>query len=185
MSLSPLQATYWHSPVGACPDPWGRRGAAPGCGVHSPRDWSTGGTPATQEGPSAEAGGPAGSGLTAALPLGGRPGSSEDAAGVFTRDSRHKEKGLGGVGARWEGAGRRDWSEVESSHNLEGEALLLLLQGSLPLAGPASLSPFRPGRCGKERGAGAFSPAAESLFGFIRLPFCAGWVMGTGLHGRL
>lgn len=36
------------------------------------------------------------------------------------------------------GEGRRGWSEVESSHNLEAEALLLLLKGSLPLAGPAS-----------------------------------------------
>lgn len=54
------------------------------------------------------------------------------------RDSRHKEKGLGGAGAWWEGEGRRGWSEAESSHNLEAEALLLLLKGSLPLAGPAA-----------------------------------------------
>lgn len=51
------------------------------------------------------------------------------------RDSRHKEKGLGGVGARWEREGRRGWSEAKSSHNLEGEALLLLLKGTCPCLG--------------------------------------------------
>lgn len=51
------------------------------------------------------------------------------------RDSRHKEKGLGGVGAWWEREGRRGWSEAKSSHNLEGEALLLLLKGTCPCLG--------------------------------------------------
>ena len=78
--------------------------------------------------------------------------------GVFMRDSRHKEKGLGGIGARWEGTGRRGWAEAESSHNLEGEALFLLLKGSLPLAGPASLSLFWPGQVWEGARCGGLQP---------------------------
>ena len=74
------------------------------------------------------------------------------------RDSRHKEKGLGGIGAWWEGEGRRGWSEAKSSHNLEGEALLLLLKGNLPLAGPASLSPFWPGQVWEGAWSGGLRP---------------------------